>query len=642
MSNKVIYALLKLKKRESNDAIFDVFAILNAQGYKNGESPERLFGHDRTIFVKDFFINKDYENFWDMVNKKEIVDTTIVITDSKPFLQYKECKLGVDDYGIKRVKHLYNTHWITDNNNQFYNPEAKIFYYLKTNKNVIPLDLNAKKMYEAITLVDGVIQPFNSDSPELKSYDICEDERFISISNKKDEYCMTEKAYKKLSKTESKPIDLMGKDDLKEWLRKLLITSNKNESTIDALIKNLHAYDKEEDEIFQTRLKRCKTIFKETVLSKEELKSFINKPSWKKALEEAKQEMLFSAREEVEKEILHEKENKEAQIDEELKSYRDAKISAIIAKQENQLENLQNKINENEIILLSFEKSINEKNNELKNINSEIQTKTLSLISLTESKVKVIEELEESKKNIIASFRDSLSKIINSTFIKEHNKSFEEFFPIEPTSRDLEEDEDVYKIICTNWNNDKKKDIVSPMASIASMIPNVSYAYTLAHFAGNCHVKIITVEHGWYHFDDFRKEGLVDFWNNALSTPEENFLLVLQNINMIPIQSALQPLIDVINETRISIPWAIKNEYPMNLRIVGTILPTEGNNAPGLPLDQKSYNNFLFIGTPADTLPLNLPKVLSIRPKRHIKFSDVEIDVKRGIDTDGFERYSAY
>ena len=38
------------------------------------------------------------------------------------------------------------------------------------------------------------------------------------------------------------------------------------------------------------------------------------------------------------------KENKEAQIDEELKSYRDAKISAIIAKQENQLENLQNKI----------------------------------------------------------------------------------------------------------------------------------------------------------------------------------------------------------------------------------------------------------------------------------------------------------
>lgn len=636
-----MYALIKLKKTEGDDAIFDVFAILNAQGYKNGDNPESIFGHDGAILVKGFFNNKDYEEIIEIVKKKEIVETTVSITDSNPFLPHKECKLGVDDYGIKRVKHLYNTHWISNKTNQFYEPEPKVLNYLKKNESVIPFDINAKKMYEAIILVDGVIHPLNTDSSELKSYDISEDDRLIPLSNKKDEYCMTEKAFRKLNKTESEPVELMGRDELKNWLRNLLVSSNKKESAIDALIKDLHVNSNEEDGIVQARLKRCKMIFKEPVLSQEELQSFLNQTSWKKALEQEKQKMIISARNEAEAEVLCEKEKRMAQIEEELKTYRDAAISAKIAEQEAQLEALRNKIIDNEQLLSSFNKSIGAKNNELAMINAEIQTKSLSLISLTESKVKVLEELEESKNSIIASFRDNLSQLNNST-VKEPCNSFEDFFPIEPTSDDLDEDEDIYKIISTNWNADQKRDLVSPMTSIASMIPNVSYAYALAHFSGNCHVKVITVEHGWYHFEDFRKAGLVDFWNNALSNPEENYILVLQNINMIPIQSALQPLVDVINETRISIPGSIRNEYPMNLRIVGTILPTEGENAPGLTLDEKSYSRFHFIGAPEDTLALNLPKLLSIVPKRHIKFSDVAIDIKRGMDTDGFERYSAY
>ena len=631
-------ALIKLKKRERNDAIFDVFVIVNAQGFNQAENPKNIYGNDGTIIVKDFFNNREYEEMFEIINNKELVETTISIIDSKPFLPYKECKLDV----IKRVKHLYNTCWISTKDNQFYEPGKKVLNYLRNNKSVIPFDLNSKKMYEPITLIDGVIYPFNPESSEIKSSDITEDERFIPLSNSKDEYCMTEKAFRKLNKTESSPVDLMRKEDLKKWLRNLLIQSQNDEKVIDTLINKLNANSNIEDEVVQERLKRCKNIFKETILSKEALQYFLNQPNWKKALEKEKQEMLISAREEAEKEVILEKEKKKAQIDDEMRLYKDAVISDIIAKQEAQLEDLQSKIAEKEQLLSSFNDSIDAKKIELDKVNSEIQTKTVSLVTLTDNKIKVIEELEEKKSSFVNLLKNGLFQASNTVVNKEPCNLFEDFFPIEPTSDDSDEEDDDYKIINTKWNVDKKRDVVSILTSIASMIPNVSYAYTLAHFAGNCHVKVITVEHGWYHFEDFRKAGLVDFWNKALITPEENYLLVLQNINMIPIQSALQPLVDVINENRISIPGATKNEYPMNLRVVGTILPTEGENAPGLPLDEKSYSRFLFIGAPEDSLPLSLPKILSIKPERHKKFSDVKIDEKRGIDTDGFEKYSAY
>ena len=634
-----MHILIKLKSRKKDSAVFEVLTILNAQGYMVGESPKRVFGNEAVILVDNFFREKKYEELFEIIEKKEIVETNVSITDSNQFSPNNRYKIDVNEYGIKRINHLYNCKWITNTKNLFYEPEKRIINLLKQNKSIIPVDLESKKMFEAISLIDGVIQPSDLDSNELKSFDITVDDRFIPVAKSKDEYYITEKAYKKLTNTQSVPVDLMGKNGLKKWLRELLLSSNKNESKIDALLNDLHYNTIIDDKIVQNRLKRCRMLFKETVLSKEDLQSFLDQPDWKKAIDDVKQNTLNLAREEAKAEVILERDKMMAQIDEELKHYRDSSISARIEEQEAQLEELQNKVKTSEQLLSSIEQTIDSKKTELEIVNSEIQTRSLSLNSLTENKVKIIEELEESKRSILANLRENLS---NTNAVKETHNSFEEYFPDDPTSIDLDEDEDEYKIISTNWSVDLKRDIVSPLKSIASMIPNISYAYTLAHFAGSCHVKVITVEHGWYHFEDFINAGLLDFWNDALSSPDENYILVLQNINMIPILSALQPLVDIIAGIRISLPGAKMNEFPKNLRILGTILPTEGENALGLSLDEKSYGNFHFIGSPEDTLVFNLPKILSIIPKRHIKFSDFVLDEGKGKCTDGFERYSAY
>ena len=80
--NKSKSALLRLKQIEKKDAVFEVVAIVNLQGYKTGDSLSvSSFGED-SVFIKDFFKTKEFESFFDLIKRKEIVEAQINILES--------------------------------------------------------------------------------------------------------------------------------------------------------------------------------------------------------------------------------------------------------------------------------------------------------------------------------------------------------------------------------------------------------------------------------------------------------------------------------------------------------------------------------------------------------------------------------
>lgn len=638
MANNVFYALIKFKAKEDNDAIFEVIAITNAQGFVT-DSPTSIFPN-REFCVSKFYSKSEYADFVDYIEKVKVVETKLKIVDEKKFLKYKECEINIDGYGIKKVKYLYNAPWVSTDNNLFYTPENRILNVLKKYDEVIPIDLKSKKMYSAIHLVDSVIHTVDEGLSELKVYDFVEEDRLIAIPSKKYEYYMTEKSFRKVAKVEVDSIDFLNREQLKSWLRNLFLNSKKDYSQIESLLQSLDDNIACDENVFNARVLRCKQLFKETVLSSEDIKFFLEQTKWKDEFESEKQRIINATRELIEKDSLKEKEKILSAIQLELEQYKNEKINDKILEQELQLEQLKAIVKEKEQNISNLEELISSKSNELGEITAKIQDEILALVNYNRKKSEILFEIESQKLNLLANFNKS-TVCSNENDREEDNNSDEDYYPRETSATDLEDDEAVYRIVSFQLNTDLKQEIVSPLGSVASIIPDVSYAHTLAHFAGNCHVKIITVEHGWYHFEDFRKAGLVEFWNKALSNPTENYLLVLQNINMIPICSALQPIVDVVNGYRVSIPGSSKkNIYPDNLRILATVLPSSGDCAIGIPLDRRSYKNFNFVGSPNDTLPFTLLSVLNVKPKRFVNFNSVEINM--GCNDTGFERYADY
>ena len=639
--NKSKSALLRLKQIEKKDAVFEVVAIVNLQGYKTGDSLSvSSFGED-SVFIKDFFKTKEFESFFDLIKRKEIVEAQINILESSKFQNRKSFEID-KVYGIKRVKYLFDAQWIDQKNNQFYSPERNILTFLNNRKLIIPLDLKAKRIFDTITIINDAIFPEDKKSSELKYYSFEIDDRLIPISQQGQEYCMTEKAFRKIEKQEEGAVELLSYDSLKEWLKSSLKYSSDDEKKqIDEIVNSLAPISEESRSLYKMRLKRCKKVFVEPFLSQEDVRSFLNQSSWKETFESEKKAFKEEIFDKIEKSVNNEKEKMLLEVRKEVGEYKDNEIERKRAEQVVALNEILERIKQGEQKLSELSLDFVRKNSEIEIAEEKLQSIKKKISLMKEEQIDILSELEKSKTSILKSLMEGLdiSKPCSS-----HNEinNEEEFFPVGQNSRDLDEDDDLYKVISTDWNMDLKEKLVSVCECTASMLPNVSYAYAIAHFIGNCHLKIITVEHGWYHYEDFIRAGLVDFWNRALSNPEENYLLVLQNINMIPIQSSLQPLVDLINGSRLSLPGSNRNEYPVNLRIAATILPTNGENAPGLPLDRKCYGKFYFVGSPEDTLPESISEIMMIPPKKHVKLSNVKIEEMWDFDNDRFEKYSDY
>lgn len=639
--NKTCNALIKPIEIKQKDVLFEVIAVINLKGYDCGSSPNDSVVAGQKINVDkssiDDPLKRTLGNDWK--TKKDIIEANVSITEDRvPFSKHNNKDKRYELSEIKRTRYLYDTKWISETENKFIATPKQIKSQLQ-NHNLIPIDLSVDLMFDEIKQIDDIIYPAQTNSTKLKIYTITRDSRFIAIPQKEGEFCITEKAFQDLRKTAveiDRTVELLGRNDLLEWLSNKLLKAEK-EKTL--LLQDLEKSSFEKETQFHDRIERCKAVFKENTFSKQDL-IFFQKKMKPDELAKAWNCILETKNKEAEKLIAEEKKNKIAQIDEEVKEYRDAAIFSKIEAQEKRLESLTTEIKEKELRISTLSETLIAKTEELSKMNSDVQAKIVEMESINEQKLKVIYELEEHKEKLLATLEEALLTKKTNTAYEPTINTQQEFYPARQDSLALEEDEDLYKIISTTLDVKLKKDLTAPVHHLASIIPDLSYAYVLAHFVGNCHLKVITIEHEWYHFEDFKKAGLVAFWNEALSNPKENYLLVLQNMNMIPICCALQPLIDIIKGSRISLPESSENKIPENIRILGTVLPSIEKEDIGLPLDETSFCNFQFVGDPKDTLPIPLSELIRATPKRCIKFSSLEL--KKELDHEGFRRYTSY
>lgn len=81
--------------------------------------------------------------------------------------------------------------------------------------------------------------------------------------------------------------------------------------------------------------------------------------------------------------------------------------------------------------------------------------------------------------------------------------------------------------------------------------------------------------------------GMLDFISRANEDKDGNYVLCLQNINVVPPQSSLQPFFDWLDGKR---PWLQGSNFrtPPNLRIFATHLPV-GENSLGLPFPPELF-----------------------------------------------------
>lgn len=104
------------------------------------------------------------------------------------------------------------------------------------------------------------------------------------------------------------------------------------------------------------------------------------------------------------------------------------------------------------------------------------------------------------------------------------------------------------------------------------------------NIAMDCAICTLSIEPDWIHFDDLEKHGLVEFWDYA-HNHDNRCILVLQNLNQTLIKSALQPLMDVLENNRPQLPFSSYRGCPKNLSIIGTLLPF--NDPLAVPLDKE-------------------------------------------------------
>ena len=145
------------------------------------------------------------------------------------------------------------------------------------------------------------------------------------------------------------------------------------------------------------------------------------------------------------------------------------------------------------------------------------------------------------------------------------------------------------------------KDVLSKRACF---IPSLGVAFVYAASIGNSRVFVLHVEHDWLHYEDFKKNGLVDIWKYAHENKNENVILVLDCMNITLVEGGLKPLLDVIGNQS---PYLLgtKFGFPSNLKIMATLVPafeheSEGGKTEkiGLPLSRSLFKDWGAFGKP--------------------------------------------
>lgn len=140
----------------------------------------------------------------------------------------------------------------------------------------------------------------------------------------------------------------------------------------------------------------------------------------------------------------------------------------------------------------------------------------------------------------------------------------------------------------------------------ACFVPCVSWGFIFAKAIRNAEVYTIHVEYDWLHYEDYCRHGLLEPYKKAHNTPAQNYILILDGLNITQPECGLRPLLNLISGTE-PVLQGYAVPFPKNLTIFATLLPTSGENPIGLKLKPEYFSKWGAFGSPAnpdDVIPL--------------------------------------
>lgn len=549
------------------------------------------------------------------VNEKDYYEVLVEDSNSRDPLKYFNI-LSRDDFTPACL--IYDNKWIRKNKNLFVST-ADVFNISKEWKKYIPFDKEELLTYSEVSFEDG---NFICEGGILKEYKL-EDFDFLDYTfevKRNKIYVLPYSCYERIQKKLVKEIDFIDKDQLKEWFIKAVQVDD--EELADAIGKiNDENLSKE---AFAIRLERCKKLVEKFVFSAEDAFSFSRKKNIRRAIDEYSDKR----KKQIDIEMAAEKQKSLEAI----ASYRDIEIEKKLADTKRELSDKEDilKIEEEKLTsvqteLASLEKDIEDKKNLLTTLENEVS-------SMKTTKSMIIEALKEEVRNqqpAVPEKDTSGDRNVNDMLSFGRSSDAEDIGP-----------ENYPLVFPNNKFGNQSGELACILIHKASVIPDISYAYAVAHLLTNTYVKVITVEHGWYHYEDFVKAGILDFYNEALSDENRNCLLVLENINVVPIECSLKPIIDLIDGRRLNLPGSGGKCFPKNLRILATVLPSAEEDDFGIKLNERVFRGFHFVETPTSRLSLPLGEVMKIEPRFYVDLKSLKIvDI---VGDNGYSRYKDY
>ncbi len=553
----------------------------------------------------------------------------VLVEDTYPKEPLKTFKISSGSKFIPACL-LCNAKWIRKKDNLFVSTNGVVQLCKKLGY-FSPVDKEEAYIYSKVVLDDE--NKFCAEDGVIRKYKI-ENLDFLNSTGeiRKNIYAMSQASFDSIEKSLVEEIDFIDKEKLKGWF----IEATEVDKEVIAEAVNKINNEGLTEETSKIRIERCRKMFENFTFSKEDLSRFFSRKKFKKELDDYKNERKHQ----IDTELNSEKQRRLGNIDIDLDEERKRKLEIINVEFKEKYDAACQKLVEKEDVLKSKNAELNDCVATLDKVKKELVVKEESLKTLSDE----IDRMETTKNMIVETLKEIVRNQQPASSRKEDDGDtyVNDMVFFERADNIAEVDDDNYKTLFpSDLDREQRKALADILSHKASIIPDISYAYTLANFMTNTHLNIITVEHGWYHYEDFVKAGVLDFYNNALADNEHNYLLVLENINIVPIECAFKPLIDLLHGARLNLPGATALAFPKNLRILATVLPSASEDAFGIKLNEDAYSGFHFVETPESKLSKPLDWIINTASQRYyVNLKSVTIDDTE--DDNGYSNYKDY
>lgn len=244
--------------------------------------------------------------------------------------------------------------------------------------------------------------------------------------------------------------------------------------------------------------------------------------------------------------------------------------------------------------LLKIKKEIDALRLTYKKLKEEINNNTLAAEALK----KEITFLEENKDRLINDIKISsqVATLPSSHRTTESINTYEvqSYLSLNRPFVDLQEFIVCYKMLFEYGETEtgKGKRILFQLRnSHAFLCANPVLIKQIADFSNNCTLFIQQVEPDWLKFESFYNNGLKQIWLSAYNQPEIIHFLILEDINMSPIECYGKPLLDLLAGVRQNLP-GLQLPWPDNLWIFGIPIEKTEDEGFGVPLLERTFKDW--------------------------------------------------